>query len=226
MKVLRCLVLASLLAVLIVPVTAAQQVIWDIAAGANSVASPPPGSIILPSTVSDPKPPAKPASVDVPKTPDGESGVRQKLKNRPKLTRKYWELWGPAIGLQIADAEFTEHCVQNHSGCDEENPIFGSHPSRARLYSIKLGYTGMAMFFSQKWWRDPYGYTDYSEKLPIAFDMIGGVGAGLDIIAYPWGSPSVHTARAAVARFSRGDRWIPPREMPDRWKEWYEQQSR
>jgi hypothetical protein len=61
------------------------------------------------------------------------------LESRPKLTRKYWELWAPAIGLQIADAEFTEHCLQNHPGCGELNPIFGSHPSRARLYSNKIG---------------------------------------------------------------------------------------
>jgi hypothetical protein len=224
MKLLPCLAFASL--VLVGPVTSAQQVVTDIAASASSVAPPAPGPIILPSTENDPKPAAKPASVDVSKTLSGESVVRHKLENRPKLTRKYWELWAPAIGLQIADAEFTEHCVQNHPGCGEVNPIFGTHPSRAKLYSIKLGYTGMAMFFSQKWWRDPHGYTDYSEKLPIAFDMIGAAGTGLDIIAYPWGSASPHPASAAAARFSRGDRWIAPREMPAAWKELCEQRSR
>jgi hypothetical protein len=60
----------------------------------------------------------------------------------------------------------------------------------------------MAMFFCQKWWRDPYGYTDYSEELPIAFDIIGGVGSSLDAISYPWGSPSLHPASAAAPRLS------------------------
>jgi hypothetical protein len=226
MKLLRCLAFASLFSVLVVPVASAQKIVADIAASASSVAPPAPGSIILPSTENDPKPAAKPASVDVPSTLPGGSTVRHKLENRPRLTKKYWELWVPAIGLQIADTEFTEHCLQNHAACNEVNPIFGRHPSRAKLYSVKLGYTGMAMFFSQKWWRDPYGYTDYAEKLPIAFDMIGAAGAGLDVIGYPWGSPIVHPTSAAAARFSRGDRWIAPREIPAAWKEMYEQPPR
>jgi hypothetical protein len=111
MKVLRCSALASLFAVLVVPVTAAQQAISDIAGSADSVAPTAPGPIIIFSTETNPKPPAKPASVEAPNTASGGSAGRRKLENRPKLTRKYWELWAPAIGLQIADAEFTEHCL-------------------------------------------------------------------------------------------------------------------
>jgi hypothetical protein len=179
-------------------------------ANAGAAPAPNPKPTILPSTESEP---------DSQINPNDESGPR--LARRPPLTTKFFLLWAPAIGFQVADAEFTVRCANTHLGCSEGNPLFGAHPSRERMYSIKMGYTAMAMFFSQKWWRDPHGYTDYSETLPIAFTMIGGVGTALDIANYPWGSPSARRAGTSPGHLSLEDRWIPPREVPTAWKEMY-----
>lgn len=48
----------------------------------------------------------------------------------------------------VVDVEVTTHCLQTKPNCRELNPLFGSHPSRARLYATALPLTIGQVWFS------------------------------------------------------------------------------
>jgi hypothetical protein len=69
--------------------------------------------------------------------------AKTKIVSRPFLL-----LSGAAVGAAVLDIESTAHCLANDPSCRDINPLFGNHPSRARLYGISMGVLGAQIFSS------------------------------------------------------------------------------
>ena len=68
------------------------------------------------------------------------------LKREPRYGsngpgKLFWTFAAASVALTVADVELTHSCVNNVAGCRERNPLFGPHPTRARMYSISLPIT-------------------------------------------------------------------------------------
>jgi hypothetical protein len=58
---------------------------------------------------------------------------------RPKiLDRKFLLLAGMAAGATVFDVVTTTHCMSAYAGCQEGNPLLGSHPSSAKIYGVSF----------------------------------------------------------------------------------------
>ena len=70
------------------------------------------------------------------------SAVAQDLRAEQTKTadRKFWTVTGLAAASTVSDVEVTAHALQNPN-CTEHNPLFGSHPSRARMYGVSIPAT-------------------------------------------------------------------------------------
>lgn len=61
--------------------------------------------------------------------------------------RTYWTLAIAGIALTVADYELTQRNMREHPGSRELNPLFGSRPSRSRMYGIGVPLTVAAQVF-------------------------------------------------------------------------------
>ncbi|MBZ5694993.1 MAG: hypothetical protein LAN36_06495 [Acidobacteriia bacterium] len=78
---------------------------------------------------------------DPPKSPDAPA-----LKSHPKVAdKKFWIFAGLQIGATIADIETTQWALSSNPRVHEINPLFGSRPGRARMYSIGMALTGVQL---------------------------------------------------------------------------------
>jgi len=99
---------------------------------------------------------------------------------RGKLGKSFWMAWGTGIALMVTDAELTSRCSHNPA-CVESNPFFGRHPSRARIYLIKLVPTLAGFYFSQKWKRDHRGDTWGWWAFPAITIGFNGAAVAIDL---------------------------------------------
>ena len=74
----------------------------------------------------------------------------------PHLGKSFWFPWVAAIGLSIASTELTVHC-ENTPGCTQPNPMWGTSPSRLKLYGIKGGADAVGFYFSRRLKLDKHG---------------------------------------------------------------------
>lgn len=59
--------------------------------------------------------------------------------NRRTVDGQFLLLSGVVVATTIADVELTSHCLSAATQrCSEANPLFGSNPSRGKLYAINL----------------------------------------------------------------------------------------
>lgn len=83
-----------------------------------------------------------------PQQPDGVQQSHQAQQQRELANRKAWAKWHGMqrdamrwelgyLALSAVDAAQTISCVQDHT-CHEANPIYGRHPSPARVILTKL----------------------------------------------------------------------------------------
>ncbi len=70
-----------------------------------------------------------------------------------------------SAAMMVADLELTANCVKTVTNCREANPLFGSDPSRARLYGVNVPiYAGEVLvsqllrrkFPERKSWMRPF----------------------------------------------------------------------
>ena len=54
------------------------------------------------------------------------------------LDRKFFLLAGMATAATVLDVATTSHCLSTYAACQEGNPLFGSHPSQAKLYGVSF----------------------------------------------------------------------------------------
>jgi hypothetical protein len=50
--------------------------------------------------------------------------------------RAFWTLTVVNAGIAVADLEYTQHLLHRYPWVFERNPLFGSRPSRPRMYTI------------------------------------------------------------------------------------------
>jgi hypothetical protein len=68
---------------------------------------------------------------------------------KPKiLDRKFLLLSGIAAGATVFDVVTTSHCMSAYAGCQEGNPLLGSHPSSAKLYGVSFSMLAGQMLAS------------------------------------------------------------------------------
>ncbi len=70
------------------------------------------------------------------------------LETRSPNKRAFTLLSAVAVASTVADLEFTAHCLASNPRCREANPLYGSHPSRARMYAIAMPMTAAQIWFS------------------------------------------------------------------------------
>jgi hypothetical protein len=58
-------------------------------------------------------------------------------ETRKTADRKFWAMTALSSASTVSDIEVTAHALQNPN-CVEHNPLFGSHPSRAKMYGVSI----------------------------------------------------------------------------------------
>jgi hypothetical protein len=66
--------------------------------------------------------------------------------HRKTADKKFWVLAGLQVAATFADFETTQWAQGKAPRGAELNPLFGSHPGRARMYSIGLTLTGAQIY--------------------------------------------------------------------------------
>jgi hypothetical protein len=64
------------------------------------------------------------------------------------LDRKFFLFAGMAATATILDISTTSQCISKYADCTEGNPLFGLHPSPAKLYGINLSILAGQVFAS------------------------------------------------------------------------------
>jgi hypothetical protein len=108
----------------------------------------------IPGDISD----TPPNQTDQPSTSPSDSYARSLREPRDQeivlphrhISKMFWLRWGAVLALTVASTELTQHCEHEKYPCGEGNPIFGSHPGRARMYGIKLGLLGTLFYYNRK----------------------------------------------------------------------------
>lgn len=57
-------------------------------------------------------------------------------ERNPPSKKAFWVLTAATAAVSMADVELTQHVQSEYSELREWNPLYGPHPSRARMYSI------------------------------------------------------------------------------------------
>lgn len=71
------------------------------------------------------------------------------MKKRKIFDKKFWLTTAFVVGATVLDIETTARCRPN-TNCAEANPLWGKHPSRAKMYGIKGSFAVFAI--SSTWW--------------------------------------------------------------------------
>jgi hypothetical protein len=95
----------------------------------------------------------------------------------PLFDRKFKILTALSIVTMTADLESTLHCAQS---CREVNPLYGSHPTRARLYGINAPFVvGELMISRMLRKRVPEGKSWTFPALAVSAAHLVGVASNL-----------------------------------------------
>lgn len=71
-------------------------------------------------------------------------------KPKPTSTKKFWAVTAFSAAMTVADIELTQNCLATVRGCYETDPIYGTHPSRARMYAINVPINAAVSYLSYK----------------------------------------------------------------------------
>ena len=70
--------------------------------------------------------------------------------SKPTNTKKFWALTAFSAAMTVADIELTQNCLATVRGCYETDPLYGTHPSRARMYAINVPINAAVTYISYK----------------------------------------------------------------------------
>jgi hypothetical protein len=93
--------------------------------------------------------------------------------------RKFLLLTAIATTATVLDMTTTSHCLSTYANCREGNPLLGSHPSQAKLYSISLSTLAGEMFASA-WLRREMPHRKVWIIAPIMATVGHGTAAALN----------------------------------------------
>jgi hypothetical protein len=78
------------------------------------------------------------------------------VPERPsKVDKGFLAMAAIATATTILDVEVTAHCVHSVAGCHESNFLYGSDPTRARLYAVNAPVLGTELLLS-RWLKRKY----------------------------------------------------------------------
>jgi len=52
--------------------------------------------------------------------------------------------------MTVADIELTQNCLATIRGCYETDPLYGTHPTRMRMYAINVPINALVAYLSYK----------------------------------------------------------------------------
>ena len=70
--------------------------------------------------------------------------------SKPVSTRKFWALTVFSAAMTVADIELTQNCLATVRGCYETDPLYGTHPTRLRMYAINVPINAAVAYVSYK----------------------------------------------------------------------------
>jgi len=80
----------------------------------------------------------------------------QEMRDVPKrkiFDKKFWLATAVIVGTTVLDIETTARCALSQT-CGERNPLWGRHPTRAKMYGIKGSLAGFTIWSTWWWKRD------------------------------------------------------------------------
>jgi len=104
---------------------------------------------------------------------DSQISRNSETETSGHLGRSFWFPWVATIGLSVASTELTAHC-ETTFGCTT-NPMWGTNPSRAKLYGIKGGVDVVGFYFSRRLKLGKHG--ENSGWRYITYGLLGWHGA-------------------------------------------------
>jgi len=109
------------------------------------------------------------AIVETPITPRSPRRVEH------TVDKKFVMLFGLTTALMVTDIELTQHCLQAGT-CHESNFLYGTNPTRTRMYGINVPVLSAQMVLSA-WMKRRHPERNNWLMLPIANSVAHGVGA-------------------------------------------------
>ena len=71
------------------------------------------------------------------------------------LDRKFWLLTAATASISVLDVEVSQHNLHLKPPWREVNPIYGSHPSRARMYGTVAGENLLCAYLAYRLKKSP-----------------------------------------------------------------------
>ncbi len=96
------------------------------------------------------------------------------------IDKQFLILNAVAVAATVADIETAAACLNSNARCQETNPLFGKHPSRARMYSIALGATGGEILLAAVY-RSRYRRSALWRLFPAAAIAAHSYGIGVNV---------------------------------------------
>jgi hypothetical protein len=91
------------------------------------------------------------------------------------VDKKFVLLFGMTAVLTVTDIELTQHCLRAKT-CQEANFLYGSNPTRARMYGINVPLLSTQMMFSA-WLKRRHPERNQWMIAPIVGSIAHGVGS-------------------------------------------------
>src|SRR5205814_5751309 len=70
--------------------------------------------------------------------------------SKPIPAKKFWALTAFSAAMTVADIELTQNCLATIRGCYETDPLYGTHPTRMRMYAINVPINALVAYLSYK----------------------------------------------------------------------------
>jgi hypothetical protein len=103
------------------------------------------------------------------------TSARWKQKPGKTVDKKFLMLFGMTAALTVADIELTQHCLRAGT-CHESNLLYGTNPTRARMYGFTIPILGAQVMFSA-WLRHRQPERKEWMISPLVDSAAHGVGA-------------------------------------------------
>lgn len=91
------------------------------------------------------------------------------------VDKKFLILFGMAAVLTVTDIELSQHCLQAGT-CHEANPLYGTNPTRARMYGMNIPILGAQTILSA-WLKRRHPERNQWMISPIAESAFHGIGS-------------------------------------------------
>ena len=102
------------------------------------------------------------------------------VTRQPRPMKSFWTMVAVSSVLTAMDVELTNSCVRSGQ-CREANPLYGSNPTRARMYGISVPITAGANLMSYMLHRRNRGTLGFMPQLGLSLSHVAGIGTNVAV---------------------------------------------